>query len=290
MLDPRDAELVRRDAAIPGLATLLDPEQLVAQLREALPHAELGPAEITYLKYKPATNCLAAYRLQVAGGAVDLHAKALRALSRGRMRRAACSDAAPGPLGPGRIVLEDDAIIVSTFPNDAKVTCLPLLASSEGRQRVLRDLLPDDLTMECGTLERLAYKPERRYVGRLTGAGGRRVALKAYTTAGYAEARGSVEALADPGRPRLATCVAASDRHRILAFEWVDGQLLSETLAKPRLGAECVTRVGAALGRLHARDSRGLALVTRETAAEQLVLEESPMTSQQPCLSISLLE
>ena len=76
MLSRADAELVARDRALPGLATLLDPEAFAAALREVAPELEFGAATPTYLRYKPATNCLAAYRLEAPGDELLVYAKA----------------------------------------------------------------------------------------------------------------------------------------------------------------------------------------------------------------------
>src|SRR3990172_4956978 len=102
MLSPSDADLVRRDPALAGLATVLDAEALVAALRRSLPEACLGAAEITYLKYKPGTNCLVGYRLEVSGIAVEAYAKAYRLDVESKLRKAREQTGVRGPLGSGR--------------------------------------------------------------------------------------------------------------------------------------------------------------------------------------------
>ncbi|HET7087176.1 MAG TPA: sulfotransferase, partial [Anaerolineae bacterium] len=53
VLSPGNVDLARRDPALPGLATVLDPEAFVGALRRSVPDADLGAARITYVKYKP---------------------------------------------------------------------------------------------------------------------------------------------------------------------------------------------------------------------------------------------
>src|SRR3989454_10171088 len=81
MLSPPEADLVRRDGVLPGLATALDPDALLAALAPALPTADVRAASVRYVRYKPHTNCLVAHRLDLGGAqaqTVDIHAKGHR--------------------------------------------------------------------------------------------------------------------------------------------------------------------------------------------------------------------
>ena len=62
MLSTLDNDLVHRDPDIPGLATVLDPEAFVSELRRVAPQADLRTAQITYRRYKPRAFCRVAYR------------------------------------------------------------------------------------------------------------------------------------------------------------------------------------------------------------------------------------
>src|SRR5438093_11933986 len=75
LLSPHDGDLVKRDAAIPGLATLLDPAAFLAALRSALPGAGLDGARAAYVRYKPSMNCLVAYEQDIAGTTMTAYAK-----------------------------------------------------------------------------------------------------------------------------------------------------------------------------------------------------------------------
>src|SRR4051794_11653701 len=108
MLSPPEADLVRRDPALPGLATLLDPEAFATALRPRLPSEELMAARRDYVRYKPGMSCLVAYRVETARGVVDVSARAVRPDADDKLRKAR---GAAG--GHGRFVLEDRAIVVS---------------------------------------------------------------------------------------------------------------------------------------------------------------------------------
>src|SRR2546426_5122812 len=71
MLSPPEADLVRRDGVLPGLATVLDPDALLAALAPALPAADVRAASVRYVRYKPHTNCLVAYRPELWAGTLQ---------------------------------------------------------------------------------------------------------------------------------------------------------------------------------------------------------------------------
>src|SRR5688500_2177760 len=122
---------------------VLDPEALVNALRRSSSAAHLEAARATYVKYKPGTNCLAGYRLTVGGAEVIAYAKAFRINATRKLEQAREQPGQPGPLGPGRIPLSDHQVVVSTFPNDSKVSALLALADPRPRSQLLRDLFPN---------------------------------------------------------------------------------------------------------------------------------------------------
>src|SRR2546425_987977 len=63
MLSLPDADLVRRDPALPGLGTVLDPARFVAALRAARPELEIEAVQVGYVHYKPGRECIVGYRL-----------------------------------------------------------------------------------------------------------------------------------------------------------------------------------------------------------------------------------
>ena len=247
-----DADLIRRDSALPGLGILLDPELFVdalrTELRTRLPQTGPQSPQVTYVRYKPGTNCLVAYRLDVAGAPVDVYAKANRPEAWDKLQKVRQQSSVPGPLGPGRIILPENAIAVSVFPNDAELKALPSLADTETRTQFLRQLLPDRPDLWAGTLRSLRYKPKRRYVVQLhAGDGAGSALLKAYAEPAYRRARVNAKALRSGGPLRLARRLGRSGRHRVLAFEWLPGNLLSDAIANPRLELGSLATVGAAL-------------------------------------------
>src|SRR5205809_7663290 len=84
MLSAADAQFVRRDLALPGLATMLDPEAFAGALAPFMPAIDPGSARIEYVRYKPGKNRIVAFRVRVAGMEAELCPTADRAFCRSR--------------------------------------------------------------------------------------------------------------------------------------------------------------------------------------------------------------
>ncbi len=262
MFTSADADLARRDSSLPGLALLLDSEAFVARLRRAWPEPGLGAATSTYLRYKPGTNCLVAYRLQAAGATFDVYAKAYRPGRSGEARTA------PEPATTVRpVVLEGAAVVVFPFPEDDKLGILSRLADASGRDVLLRKLLPDRPDTWQAPPVTLRYKPERRYVAQVTAGEGTRVVLKAYAGGEFETAQANARALHSRGPLRLARRLGRSRRHRILVLEWLPGGLLREAMGRPDFDPGRLAAIGTSLAELHRQPSDRLPGVARERDA-----------------------
>lgn len=260
-----EADLARRDPDVPGLATVLDPDAFAAAVRRAAPHADVRRGRILYLRYKPRALCRLSYRLDVGGEPVELDVRACRREDVGPLLSEADAEAVvPGPLGSGRLLLEDHAVVITVFPNDLKLLTLRFLARADERRRVLQESLPDRPDLWDGELRRLGYRPERRFVAEVRADGnGKRTVLKAYTRKAYQRGKHNVGAFASGGPLRLARLLGCSDRRRLLAFEWLPGNTLLEHLAAPALDGDVVAGAGAALATLHDLQPDGLTAWTR---------------------------
>lgn len=275
MLPRADADIASRDPALPGLATLLDADALLAALRGARPGASFDGVDITYVRYRPGTTCLVGCQLDIAGSRAAAYAVTYSPSAQRRLR---AGEGAPiagraGLLGPGRFVLADCATVVSMFPNDRKVSALPALGRPEGCTTLLEELLPTAESLRAGTLEPLVYNPERRFVGKLVGCDGPQAVLKLYSDRGYRDAHGGPRPFTSRGPLRVAGMLARSDRHRTAVFEWLGGRLLSEAILDPAFDANIVVTVGKALAELHAHELTGLTRVTPGATAEGLRAE-----------------
>ena len=259
MLSAADAALVRRDVALVGLGTLLDPEALLSALVTAPGIQAPTGARITYIRYKRATNCVVGYEFEVNRMPVIAYAKARLPRDADAVQKAWVRRTVSGPFGPGRVVLDVSAITVVVFPNDDKLKALTRLADSDGRVRLLRSLAGVPRVLARGALMRtLGYKPERRFVGEVSVAGRRLAALKFYAEQGYRAAARAASAIASRGALRIAPLLGQSDEQHVLGFGWLEGALLSDVLREPLPQRSALATVGAALAELHGQTPAGL--------------------------------
>lgn len=270
MLWPSDTDLVQRDTAIPGLALVLDPDALAEALRVTLPQANVRRAWPTYVRYKPATSCLVAYQLQTANGGVNVYAKAYRANARGKLLKARHRVSVPGPLGPGRIILEHAAVVAHVFPNDRRLPVLARLADADGRRQFLARLLPDRPDLWEVELTALRYKPERRYVARMTARGDSSALLKVYTESDYIAARRATRAFSSRDLLRVPQQLGHSDRYHALALEWLPGRSLNQAVQLLTVDRDMVRAAGVALAELHAQEEVDLAHLSRQAEIHAL--------------------
>ena len=249
-----DRALAERDRALPGLGLVLDGEALAARLPAAR-------VRVDYLRYKPGTSCVAGIELETEGG---------------RRLGAACAFRRDVPEKPakagarGGLLLDDVAVAVLLLPAERRLRSLAGVLDAERRAALLRRALPDHPALWAEGLDVLRYKPERRLVARL-GSG---ALLKVYTEAQHRRARAAAEALtaAAAGGPRLPRLLGMSRRHRLLAFEWLEGRSLDAVLATEP-GLADVAATAEALAALHALPAARLP--TRDHGAEVAALGAS---------------
>ncbi len=272
VLSPADADLVRRDAALPGLALLLDPAELAYAARPLFPEADPGEGRITYVRYKPGSNCLAACRIDAGGKPALLYAKAYGPDAVTKLRKRGEKEPAAGATGPGRILLAERSAVVHRFPDDVELGVLRELGNPDSWRDRLRRMMPANPELWGGTLRTLAYKPERRYVAELSAGGGAKAVLKVYDEAGYGAARLGLKAFTARGPLRLARRIGKSNRRRIMVFEWLPGRLLIEAISDPRPEPGAASAAGRALAELHSQRPEGrLPSVSRKAEGARLL-------------------
>lgn len=272
MLTPPDEQLVRRDHAIPGLAMALDPAAFVESLRRYLPTVE-GPARPIYLLYKPGASCLAAYRVRIDGREVDVHVRVYRLDAQPKLFSAKLWSLTAELLP--RYVAGHHAIL-SMFPDDRRLRALSRLEDPRRCEELLRRVLPGRRELWNGRLERLRYKPERRYVARLWASGSPAALLKFHAPSAFPAAKAAAKRLRSCGTLKLPRRIGHSDRHRAVALEWLHGRLLCERISSEQVGsaelADDAARVGVALASLHGQSGKRLRRISRRDEAA-VVLE-----------------
>lgn len=230
--------LIARDPALP-LATLLDDDALASWLAPAV-----GQARRRYLRYKPGASCLVLVEtvqrgapawVAVTGVAAGARAKTVKALAAARVDEVVAAD--------------PDAGLVALLP--AADRHLP------GLRRLLRE--PDAVMTRLlrrpvgvDSVHPLAYKPHRRWVGRIDLDDGDSVLVRAYRAGHAARHIAALEALPSSHAP-VPTVLGRRDRRDLVALGWVPGDVLDGEVRVPLSDSarSGVTTAGTALARLH---------------------------------------
>lgn len=271
MLSSSDAALVQREPALPGLATLLDPEAFKAEVCPLFPAQDLGAVSISYIRYKPGTSCLVGYCLDVGEEQVTLTAHTYRLDAHDKLQKARQKALRLDSCHPGNLIVEDRGLVIAVFPHDSKLKALCRLVDTNARQHLLRKLVRSRPDLWEATVHSLTYKPKRRYVGQLQTKAGPQAILKMHTEWGYQTAGRNAAAFVSRGPLQIAPLLGYSDRWHTIVLEWLPGRLLSEALADPQPPYERVLQVGAALAALHAQHPDGLPLLTRSDETTSLM-------------------
>lgn len=225
MLQDKDADLAHGDRGLPGLAALLDEELLAEKLRALPPFDGLRSLKIDYIRYKPATSCVATLILEpIAGQRRYLCAKALTparfAVSWRHPKRQKLIDEGD-PLAP--LALPELCIILSYPQHDRSLPALSLLNASKKRDAQLRAWLPEIAEDARLELNILRYKPERRLLARLS-CNGRPWATLRFASAARYEAMLAGNRLGHAiGEIDL---LATLPENRLLITRWIEGETL----------------------------------------------------------------
>ncbi|EHD22207.1 aminoglycoside phosphotransferase [Brenneria sp. EniD312] len=210
-----DAKIVNGDPALPGLSLLLDAQALLRRIR-LLPQLERTRAlAIEYLRYKPATSCVAGLLLTDADGACRrYYAKALTPERFARVRRRAPQSAS---------LLPDAAVIVALAADDSDLPGLSLLYHPGELGRQMAAWLPEiDPSVPLGW-RLLRYKPGRRAVAQIACRG---QALAVLRWASAQEYGRIVQGNAIGAALGHIALVGADAQRRLLATRWLEGESL----------------------------------------------------------------
>lgn len=249
-----DRELARRDPSLPGLALVLEGEAIGRHLRHVAVDLGVRSVEARYTRYKPGGSCLVAYRVATRQGELWAHAKAFRSDAPAKALKAhAMSPVSPGFGVDGAIHFPDESVVVTFFPNDHDLPALARLAQDGARASLLARIAPTRPDLARAPLDTLAYKPERRYVGHLSGDEGSAV-IRLYSRGEFtrASARAQAHDQLARGPLRLCTPIAVAARKRVVITGWLAGTPLDTLLGRDAVPAGTLEELGAALARFHA--------------------------------------
>jgi aminoglycoside phosphotransferase (APT) family kinase protein len=266
------------DHALAGLVPLLDDRYVGTAVEAGLlaSTARVLACRPVYVRYKPGTNCIAAYEAEGVDKAgapftMRLYGKALTVADYGQtVEKLAAKRWIRPPVGLPLATLDDERIVLFAFPNDGVLDGLRLLSHPKKIQRALYDhaSVGDEDQWRISdrrlVLTTIRHKPEKRVVTRVDTrarhrATGEKRALRVYLRT-YRDQRGAamgsfmahmVRALAPAsgvGTPEPLAYLA--DRRTLMVAD-APGATLTDLLAGPD-AHRATARAGAAMAAMHA--------------------------------------
>lgn len=265
------SDLLRRDHKIPGFGAILDTARLLAGLSKQLDISLVNDITLNYLRYKPGMNCLARYELKTHGGTICAYAKAHGGDASIKVEKSRDRPVINSVLGPGRVVLNDQQIIFSTFPNDAKLFNLQCLSDTNYRKRLFTRVFGADSQWRESTLdETLNYKPERRYVTRLKRPDGQFALAKFYTNSGYAKAHTISRKMIQSRFSYCPETLGRSTKYKVIAYQWQPGTTLRQLNTCGKLSNSDLVATAESLAEFHSSGCGGFSHPETEVQLDRL--------------------
>lgn len=249
--DLDDLDVIKRDPTLPGLEVLLDSERMQSVLRRLFPEYNILGLSSSYLKYKPQTNCLAGFVADTPTGLVRITAKTYSKQEYNKIRAKFQQEQLSGQIQAAQFFLDEWLLVVWPFPWDKKITGLADVADPERLKALLSTLLPDKPELWQAQLDTLCYKPERRYVGKLSVAGQARALIKIYAD-DFKNARKAAETVCSFPASKLLTVsrpMGLSRDKQIIISQWLPGRPLRQELFKQSAAGRPDTAQLRAVGR-----------------------------------------
>lgn len=295
MLNGHDLEVIAREPGLPGLSILLDPERALGLLQRLYPEQAILNLSLSYLKYKPHTNCLAGFAAGVgAQKAIRISAKAYPEKEYAKERARCQKGNGAGQGGHEPHFVDGWQLAVWSFPRDRKLPGLAALGEADARRRLLQDLLPAMPELWPAGMETLRYKNERRYVGKLLVGGAARALIKVYEARDFknaCRAARTIGTFAADGGLSVAGPLGISQDERIIISRWLDGrplrQLLHEARDLSRKPGQ-LQAVGAALAGFHRESPGSLATAVPENEALSVLAAANATAFLCPALAVRL--
>jgi hypothetical protein len=251
-LHPADLDLIARDAALPGLRCVLDPQRLVEALGARAFARPIDEIRLTYVRYRPGRDCVGRYTVSFGGRQHLAYAKTFGMDAAPKLAKAAGRAGVAGPNGAGRIAAPEQALLFSWFPNDRKLRSLERLGGGLAWDHLIERVFKDDASWLGSSYQVLNYKPEKRLVCRLEQSAGRRATVKFYTQAEFRRVAHLRRNRAFPPTLAAPRYIGGSRKHCVHAFEWLPGRNLRELSLDPTGDSGQHRQAGQLLAELHA--------------------------------------
>lgn len=236
------------DSSLPGLASVFSAGNLRAIADGfRLDSTQAITAKLNYVRYKPHRRCLMLYRIKSSISEDLIVALALTKAGFDKKRQAMKRF---GSDHQRWLAEPSDQVIYSLFPMDHRLPAVQKIYDLGSQTRVLRRMIGKRKGFFPQSLERLAYKPERRFVGLVHDNEGCERVIKLHSQERFKD---TVERLllleqTDVDAPKM---IHACSRYNAVCLPYLPGRSLSELITGRNCPRELITAVGMKLAKLH---------------------------------------
>jgi ATP-binding cassette subfamily B protein len=256
-----------KDSSLPELSILMNPVELSKLVSKYYPAKEFKSGKISYIRYKPGTSCLIAYSLEDRP-VPDFYAKVYQSDASGKLGKAEIYLSESPKKNPRGVVCDTRNIALYFFPNDPKLKSLPKIFKPENPDSSLPKFFSKKGVSSPEGIESLKYKPERRFVAKISGKSAFCAALKIYSKEGFEAAYFNSRVFSSKDILKIPRLLSAFPRKSILIFEWINGSPLDFDIRLPG-GEKKLQDVGAALAELHSQNPSNLRSILPEEDIER---------------------
>ena len=218
-----NSALLKRDTKLPGLEFVLSPNRIRDLLCSRSAIQPEQQVELDYIRYKPGRRALSLMHIvSPQGSRQPIVVNASDAAAWEKVSAFSTSDSPCLHTW----VWEDKRCAINWFPFDRR---LPQAAKLFDDSKTLKVLSRVVGIQPCDplALETLAYKPNRRLVVKAS-SGKETFVLKCYAAKDFANSLDRVQKVAHAAIDACTPIVVgASDRYSMIAFAWIDGEVIS---------------------------------------------------------------
>ncbi|HSG30844.1 MAG TPA: phosphotransferase [Thermodesulfobacteriota bacterium] len=258
MLSQIDKELTLRDNSLPGLRLLLDTEYIQNRINTHLPYLKIKKVKNTYLNYKPSNKCIVLHNLISDSGSLLAYSTVygLQKIDNERKRlENRISDSKHKRSQGVELTREfnnfDNGIITYFLPVDRRLKNIVKLYDTEYRNKLFSYKLPQNQDLIDSEIVPINYKPEKRFVAKLSKNSKEASVIKLYGDSYYEHAAINSRLYKNNSAFFVPNLQKRISKLNCLVYEWVDGKNLNSLILNNNPQANIVENVGTALGELN---------------------------------------
>lgn len=214
--------LFQPDHELPATRVIFNTDAVAARIALWFGSAGEVTVSIADIRYKPNTSCVVTYRVDAVESSAFIHAKAFQLQDWPTRKQKIVHDNETA--GQSSDVLYDDDLgfALFRFPSDSKLPGISKFVE-DPNEFLSRVLFQDFHGQRLVSFETLAYKPNRRFTASLNLESGCRLVLKLHDASTFDRVLQSADILKKSSRVTTPNREGRSNRHRALAYEWVEG-------------------------------------------------------------------